>query len=74
MVLRHAPKREENGVFAVTCLAVALWALTNELFRVNDAQAFAVLWAQVSYVAALVLGASFLHFSCIFPTRSPFLR
>lgn len=74
VVLRHAPRREENRVFAVTCLSVALWALTNAFFRVSASQGWALLWAQASYAAGLALGASFLHFSWIFPTRNPFIE
>lgn len=73
VILRHAAKREENRIFAITCLAVALWTLTNALFRLTTSQSTAILWAQLSYAAALALGASFLHFSWIFPTRNPFI-
>lgn len=74
VVVRHAREREENRVFAITCLSVALWTLTNAFFRVSASQGWALVWAQMSYAAALTLGASFLHFSWIFPTRNPFIR
>jgi hypothetical protein len=70
VVLRHAPQREENRVFAVTGISVALWTLTNALFRITTSHDAAVLWAEVSYAAALALAASFLHFSWIYPKRS----
>jgi hypothetical protein len=71
VVLRHAPRREENRVFAITCASIALWTLTNALFRVTTSHAAIVLWAQLSYAAALILAASFLHFSGVYPIRRP---
>lgn len=66
-VLWHKHKAEVNRVFALTACTTALWTLTNALFRVTPSLAMAILWAQVSYLSAVLLGASILHFSWTFP-------
>ncbi len=67
-------RREQNAAFALTALCVALWTLTNALFRVTDSTALATLWAQLSYVAALGTAAAFLHFAWSFPQPGGTLR
>jgi hypothetical protein len=66
-VLWHRPKAEVNRVFALTACTTALWTLTNALFRITSSLDMATLWAQVSYLSAVLLGASILHFSWTFP-------
>jgi hypothetical protein len=63
---RH-PKAEVNRVFALTSVSVATWTLTNGLFQATDSLHMAVAAANVSYLSALVVAASLLHFSQIFP-------
>lgn len=63
-------RREQNVAFALTALFVALWTLTNALFRLSSTTAAATLWAQLSYVAALGTAAAFLHFAWNFPQPS----
>ncbi len=60
-------RREQNLAFALTAFFVALWTLTNALFRVTSSASVATLWAQLSYVAALGTAAAFLHFAWSFP-------
>lgn len=69
-VLVRAPRSEVNRVFAVTAFSVSLWTLTNALFQITDSVAAATLWAQISYVSALLIAASFLHFAWTYPQRS----
>ncbi len=68
-VLWHRPKVEVNRVFALTALAVASWTFTNAIFQWTSSVETAKLVAIWSYVSAIVLGASFLHFTWIFPQR-----
>ncbi len=67
-------RREQNAAFALTAFCVALWTLTNALFRVTNSTALATLWAQLSYVAALGTAAAFLHFAWSFPQPTGSLR
>lgn len=62
---RH--RQEQHLTFALTAFFVALWTLTNALFRVSSTTPTATLWAQMSYVAALGAAAAFLHFAWSFP-------
>jgi hypothetical protein len=66
-VLRHNPKIETNRVFALTALSASVWAITNALFQFVASSEIVALAAQFSYLSAIVLGASFLHFAWIFP-------
>ena len=70
-VLCHTPGKPQNRVFAVTGASVALWTLTNALFRQAQTPEVATLWAQLSYVAALSTAASFLHFAHLYPSHYP---
>lgn len=67
VVFGYRPARIVNRVFAVTGASVALWTLTNALFRLSTSVAAATLWAQLSYVAALMTAASLLQFSRLYP-------
>jgi len=69
-VLWHNPKAEVNRVFALTALSVAGWTFTNALFQQTASVATATQVAAFSYLSAIVLGASFLHFAWIFPRRT----
>jgi len=74
IVLWHH-RREEHLAFSLTAFFVALWTLTNALFRLASSSSSATLWAQLSYVAALGTAAAFLHFAWNFPlARSTSLR
>ncbi len=63
-------QRDIQQIFAITALCVAGWTLTNALFQMTDSVAGATLWAALSYLSALGLAASFLHFAWLFPVRS----
>lgn len=67
LVAFRASAKEANRVFALTAASVALWTLTNALFRGATSPETALLWAQLSYGAALLTAASFLHFACVYP-------
>jgi len=70
-----ASSAEEHLAFSLTAFFVALWTLTNALFRLASSSSSATLWAQLSYVAALGTAAAFLHFAWNFPlARSDSLR
>lgn len=69
VVFGHRPAQAVNRVFAVTGVSVALWTLTNALFRLSPSLATATLWAQLSYVAALMTAASLLQFSRLYPAN-----
>ena len=69
-VLWHHPKVEVNRVFALTALSVAGWTFTNAIFQQTASVATATQAAAFSYLSAVMLGASFLHFAWIFPRRT----
>lgn len=71
VVLRAGIRRETNRVFSLAALSVAAWAFTNAGFRFTAVTGTAVLLAQLSYAAAVVLGAAFLHFSWTYPRPLP---
>jgi hypothetical protein len=73
-VLWHDPHAEVNRVFALTALSTAVWTLTNAVFRATDSLSVALLAAQISYLSAITLGASILHFSWTFPLHRPVPR
>lgn len=66
----NKPQAEVNRVFALTAVSVAGWTLTNAVFQQTGSLPTATLAAAWSYLSAVILGASFLHFSWIFPLRS----
>jgi hypothetical protein len=66
-VVCRAAKREENRVFALVALSVALWTLTNALFRTATSVESATLWAQLSYGAAIATAATLFHFAWVYP-------
>jgi hypothetical protein len=66
-VLWHNLRAETNRVFALTALSAALWTFTNAVFLQTGSIAVATIASQFSYLAAAVLGASFLHFAWVFP-------
>jgi uncharacterized protein YacL len=68
-VLWHKSQAETNRVFALTALSAALWTFTNALFLHTNSIAVATAASQFSYLAAAILGASFLHFAWVFPLR-----
>jgi hypothetical protein len=70
VVIRRKPHAEVNRVFALTAMAVAGWTFTNTLFQATASVRTATQAAAFSYLSAIVLGASFLHFAWIFPRRS----
>lgn len=67
VVFWRRPQAEVNRVFALTAFSVATWTLTNGIFQATDSTEGATLAANVSYLAALTVAASLLHFSQIFP-------
>ncbi len=67
LIVGRAARRAENRVFAGVALSIALWTLTNALFRSASTTQIATLWAQLSYFAALSTGATFLHFAWVYP-------
>lgn len=69
LVFRRSPKAQVNRVFAATALAVSVWTVTNALFQGTESVESATLWANVSYVSALVVAAALFHFSQIYPER-----
>jgi hypothetical protein len=70
LIVGRAARRAENRVFALVALSVALWTLTNALFRSAEDVERATLWAQLSYLAALSISATFCHFTWIYPHQA----
>ena len=66
-VVARAGHRKENRVFAFMAASVALWTLTNALFRLSETVPMATWWAQIAYLAALSTCAALLHFSWTYP-------
>lgn len=67
LVFLNRPKAPVNRLFALTALAAAGWAGTNVLFQATDSNTVAMLTAQASSVCSLLMSASFLHFSWVYP-------
>ncbi len=65
-IVARTARREENRVFALLAVSVALWTQTNALLRITAPVDLATLWAQLSYLAALATAAACLHFSWIY--------
>lgn len=70
-VLANKPQAEVNRIFALTALAVAGWTGTNALFQWTASMTAAIIAAEMSSAAALLMSASFLHFSWVYPLRTP---
>ncbi len=70
-IVLRAARRQENRVFALLATSVAVWTLTNALFRTAETVALATLWAQISYLSALATTATLLQFSRIYPLPAP---
>lgn len=70
LVVWHKPRAEVNRIFAVTTLSIAGWTFTNALFQATRSILVATTAAQLSYLSAIALAASFLHFAWTFPRRS----
>lgn len=71
LVFVNRPKAAVNRLFALTALSAAGWAGTNALFQFTGSTEIATLSAQASSVFSLLMSASFLHFSWIYPLRTP---
>jgi len=69
VLVGRASRKEENRVFAVLAGSVGGWVFANALFRTAAGEGEAVLWAKLAYVAALIIAASFLHLSWVFPVH-----
>ena len=74
VVFLNRPKALVNRLFALTALSAAGWAGTNALFQFTDSVRVATLTAQASSVSSLLMSASFLHFSWVYPVRTPARR
>ncbi|MBV9468152.1 MAG: hypothetical protein JOZ57_02770 [Abitibacteriaceae bacterium] len=74
LVFWRRPQAEINRVFAVTASSVAAWTVTNALFQATESVAAATLWANISYVSALIVVASLFHFSQIYPAHGDHLH
>jgi hypothetical protein len=66
-VLWHRPGAPVNRIFTLTAVSTAGWTFTNALFQQTISPQVVTVAAQFSYLSAVVLGASFLHFSWVFP-------
>lgn len=67
VVFLRRPRAEVNRVFALTAFSVAAWTFTNAVFQATDSLVVATLAANISYLSALIVAASLLQFSQIFP-------
>lgn len=71
LVFLRSPKSLVNRLFALVALSAAGWVGTNALFQFTDSVAVAMMAAQASSASSLVMSASFLHFSWVYPLRTP---
>jgi hypothetical protein len=71
LVLLRSHKALANRLFALVALSAAGWTGTNALFQSTDSVAVAMLAAQASSASSLLMSASFLHFSWVYPLRTP---
>ncbi|MFA6336579.1 MAG: ATP-binding protein [Candidatus Paceibacterota bacterium] len=62
------PKNKINFWFGLSAFSVALWVFSNAicLFLVQDIKN-AIFWAEISYVSAIFIAATFFYFSSSFP-------
>lgn len=70
LVFLRKPQAQVNRLFALTALSAAGWAGTNALFQFTDSVPVALWAAQISSVSSLLMSASFLHFSWVYPLRT----
>lgn len=66
-VYRGNPKRPINRSFASFVLCLSAWSLIHLGFRTIENDALAGQLLKLSYVCALIIGASFYYFSIVFP-------
>src|SRR5579864_3842187 len=66
-VYRGNPKSPINRSFAVFVLCLSAWSLIHLGFRTTGSDAIATELLKLSYVCALIIGASFYYFSIVFP-------
>ena len=71
LVFLRKPKALVNRLFALTALSAAGWTGTNALFQAANSVGVAMLAAQASSAASLLMSASFLHCSWVYPLRTP---
>ncbi|HXI18205.1 MAG TPA: hypothetical protein VNM48_17715, partial [Chloroflexota bacterium] len=71
LVLLRSRKALANRLFALVALSAAGWTGTNALFQSTDSVAVAMMAAQASSAASLLMSAAFLHFSWVYPLRTP---
>jgi hypothetical protein len=72
LVLYCGPRGSVQRTFAFAALSVAAWSLTNALFQLAASDRAALLWANLSYVSAVGIGASFFRLSWVFPSGERF--
>ena len=68
IVLSRNARKALNIVFAVFTLAAALWGLGIAAFMMTDTADVALRWAQFYYIAPLVVVASSIPFTDVFPS------
>ncbi len=62
-------KEKINIYFALVALATTLWAFGLAMFSWTSNLYTALIWAKIYYLAAIMIGASFLSFSFLFPYK-----
>ena len=71
LVFLKRPTVIVNRLFALAALSASAWTGTNALFQFAGSVSVALVAAQISSVASLVMSAAFLHFSWEYPLRTP---
>lgn len=69
IVLTRNRRKVLNAIYAVFAFAVALWVLGIAAFLYADDTATALSWAQLYYIAPLLIVLSSVPFSDVFPSR-----
>lgn len=70
LVFLKKPNALVNRLFALVSLSAAGWTGTNALFQFTASSAMAMMAAQASSASSLLMSASFLHFSWVYPLRT----
>jgi N-terminal 7TM region of histidine kinase len=69
-VLRGRSRNVINRTFGIFVSGLSVWALLHIEFRIVESDQIAIFFLKLSYVCALVIGASFFHFSIVYPQES----
>ena len=69
LVFRKNKKNLANIAFSLIAYSVSFWALTNIATQLAHTVEIGVIWAQISYLSAILVAFSFAFFVFVFPNE-----